>query len=142
MKSNKLLLPVLVLALMTGCSGGSSDSSSSTSTVTLLSLAVTPANPTIFAGSTIQLTATGTFSDNTVQDLTAQASWSSSSQSVATISNAAGSNGLVTSLAPGQTTITATSGSVSGTTLLTVNSVVSGNNVLTLTVNGSNCSAG
>ena len=140
MKSNKLLLPVLVLALMTGCSGGSSGSS--TPTATLLALAVTPANPTIFAGSTIQLTATGTFSDNTVQDLTAQASWSSSSQSVATVSNAAGSNGLVTSLAPGTTTIAATWGGASVSTLLTVNSVVSGNNVLTLTVNGSNCSAG
>ncbi len=140
MKSNKLLLSVLVLALVTGCSGGSS--SSSTPTVTLLSIAVTPANPSIFAGSTIQLTATGTFSDNTIQDLTAQASWSSSSQSVATISNAAGSNGLVTSLAPGTTTITATWGGASGSTLLTVNSAPSGNNVLTLTVNGSNCSAG
>ena len=138
MKSNKLLLSVLVLALMTGCSGGSSDSS--TSTITLL--AVTPANPSIFAGSTIQLTATGTFSDNTIQDLTAQASWSSSSQSVATISNAAGSNGLVASLTPGTTTITATWGGASGSTLLTVNSAPSGNNVLTLTVNGSNCSAG
>ena len=136
MKSNKLLLSVLVLALMTGCSGGSSDSS--TPTITLL--AVTPANPTIIVGSTIQLTATGTFSDNTVQDLTAQASWSSSSQSVATISNAASSNGLVASLAPGTTTITATWGGASGSTLLTVNSAPSGNNVLTLTVNGSNCS--
>ncbi len=140
MKSNKLLLPVLVLALMTGCSGGSSGSS--TPTATLLALAVTPANPAIFAGSTIQLTATGTFSDNTVQDLTAQASWSSSSQSVATISNAAGSNGLVTSLDLGTTTIAATWGGASGSTHLTVNSAVSGSNVLTLTVNGSNCSAG
>ena len=138
MKSNKLLLPVLVLALMTGCSGGSSGSS--TPTATLLALAVTPANPSIFSGSTIQLTATGTFSDNTVQDLTAQASWSSSSQSVAAISNAAGSNGLVTSLAPGTTTIAATWEGASGSTLMTVNSAVSGSNVLTLTVNGSNCS--
>ena len=140
MKSNKLLLSVLVFALMTGCSGGSSDSS--TPTVTLRSLAVTPANPSIFAGSTIQLTATGTFSDNTIQDLTAQASWSSSSQSVATISNTAGSNGLATSLAPGTTTIAATWGGVAGPTLLTVNIAPSGSNVLTLTVNGSNCSAG
>ena len=88
----------------------------------------------------MQFIATGTFSDNTMQDLTAQASWSSSSQSVATISNAAGSNGLVTSLAPGTTTIAATWGGASGSTLLTVNSAASGSNVLTLTVNGSNCS--
>jgi hypothetical protein len=135
MKSNKLLLSVLILALMIGCGGGSSNSSSGATTVTLLSLAVVPANPNIYVGSTIQLTATGTFSDNTTQDITASVTWSSSAASVAT-----NSNGKTTAVAPGQTTITATSGNVSGSTLLTVNAATSGNNVLTLTVNGSNCS--
>jgi hypothetical protein len=138
MKSNKLLLSVLILALMTGCSGGGS--SSSTPTVTLLSLAVTPANPTIITGWTKQFTVTGTFSDNTMQDLTTLASWSSSSQYVSTISNAAGSNGLVTSLATGTTRIAATWGGASDSTLLTVNSAASGSNVLPITVNGSLCS--
>ena len=110
MKSNKLLLPVLVLALMTGCSGGSSSSSSGTTpTVTLFSIAVTPANPSIAQSTTETFIATGTYSDNSKQNITASVTWSSSVASVATITN-----GKATAIAPGQTTITATSGSVSG----------------------------
>src|ERR1035437_424984 len=140
MKSNKLLFLVLILLLVTNCSnGGSNNGGSGTSSATLLSIAVTPANPSIAPGTTEQFTATGTFSDNTTQVLTTLVSWSSSSQSVATISNTAGSNELVTSLATGTTTIKATCSGISGSTLLTV---VTPNNVLTLTVNGSLVSTG
>ncbi len=67
--------------------------------------------------------------------------WSSSAESVATISNAAGSNGKATSVAAGTTTITAKSGTISGSTTLTVTPGSSeGNNVLPITVNGSLCS--
>jgi uncharacterized protein YjdB len=55
--------------------------------------------------------------------------WSSSNPGVATISNAAGSKGLVTAVIAGSTTITALSGSVSGTSTLTV----TGTGVITLT---------
>ena len=44
---------------------------------TLSSIAVTPANPTISAGGAQQFTATGTFSDNSTQNLTNSATWSS-----------------------------------------------------------------
>jgi hypothetical protein len=126
---------------ITATSGSVSGSTTLTVTsATIASLAVTPMNPTIIAGWTKQFTATGTFSDSTNQDLTSLASWSSSSLPVATISNAAGSDGLVHSLATGTTTIAATWGGASDSTLLTVNSAPSGSNVLTLTVNGSNCS--
>jgi uncharacterized protein YjdB len=87
----------------------------------LVSISVTPANPAIAKGTNQQFTATGTYSDNTTQNLTASVTWSSSNTGAATISNAAGSNGLATSVAAGSTTITATSGSISGTTTLTVN---------------------
>ena len=118
MRSNRLLFPVLVLALMTGCSGGSSNSSTSTlPAVTLLSIAVTPANPSIAPSTSETFIATGTYSDNTSQNITASATWSSSVTSVATVTN-----GKATSIAPGQTTITATSGGVSGSTTLTVTS--------------------
>ncbi|HUI46754.1 MAG TPA: Ig-like domain-containing protein [Nitrospirota bacterium] len=87
---------------------------------TLVSVAITPANPTVIIGTTQQLTATGTYSDGSKQNLTTTVTWSSSSTSVATISNAAGSKGLITPVAAGSTTITATSGSISASTTLTV----------------------
>ena len=87
---------------------------------TLSSIAVTPTNPSIANGTTRQFTATGTYSDFTTQDLTTQVTWSSSNNTVATISNAGGSQGLATSVATGTTTITATLGGVSGSTTLTV----------------------
>jgi hypothetical protein len=74
-------------------------------------------------GTNQQFAATGTYSNNTTQNLTAAVTWSSSNTGLATISNAAGSNGLATSIAAGSTTITATSGSVSGTATLTVTAI-------------------
>jgi uncharacterized protein YjdB len=89
---------------------------------TLTSIAVTPVNPAIQNGTTQQFTATGTYSDNSTKNITTSVNWTSSSTSIATISNTAGSNGLATSLASGSTTIQATLNSVSGSTLLTVTS--------------------
>jgi hypothetical protein len=98
-------------------SGSISGSTSLTVTAaTLVSVAVTPANPSVAKGKTQQFTATGTFSDGTTQNLTSTATWSSSTLTVATI-NAAG---LATAAGSGSTTIQATSGSVSGSTTLTV----------------------
>jgi hypothetical protein len=88
----------------------------------LQTVQVTPTNPTIPTGTTQHFIATGTYSDNTTQDLTAAASWSSSAGSVATISNAAGTEGMATALAQGNSDITATVNGVSGATNLTVNS--------------------
>jgi len=92
---------------------------------TLLSIQVTPAAPTIRAfagqlGKTQQFTARGIFSDGSSRFLTSSVTWSSSDTSVATISNAAGTNGLATSTGFGSTSITATYGSVSGSTNLSV----------------------
>ena len=98
-------------------------SGSTTLTVTpatLVSIAVTPANSSIAKGTKQQFTATGAYSDNSTQNITASVTWSSSATAVATISNAAGSNGLATSAAAGTTTIRATSGSISGSAALTV----------------------
>jgi hypothetical protein len=139
MKLNKLFFFVLILFTVTGCGGGGSDNGSGTSSAVLRSISVTPASPNIALGNTEQFIATGTFSDNTTQVLTTLVSWSSSSQFIATISNVSGSCGLVTSLAAGTTTITASSGGISGSTLLTITPM---NNVMTVTVNGSLCSAG
>jgi hypothetical protein len=93
-------------------------------TATLVSIQVTPANPGIPNGLTEQFTATGHYTDASQQNLTTMVTWTSSNTNIASISNAAGSQGLASSTAVGQTTITATSGTVSGTTILTVGTKV------------------
>ena len=92
---------------------------SSGSAPTLSSIAVTPTNPTIQAGLTQQFTATGTYSDNSTQNITNQVTWASSNQSAATIN----ATGLATGIAAGNSTISATKGSVTGSTTLTVQPV-------------------
>jgi Bacterial Ig-like domain (group 2) len=82
----------------------------------LVSLAITPPNPTIGAGLTQQFTATGTFSDQSTQNLSGSVTWTSATATVATIN----ATGLATSLVQGQSTIGAASGSVNTSTLLTV----------------------
>ncbi len=102
-------------------SGSVNGSTSLTVTApTLVSIAVTPVNPSLSVGQQQQFTATGTYSDGSKKDLTSTATWTSSATSVATIS----SSGLATAAAAGSTTIKATSGSVSGSTSLTVTGVV------------------
>ena len=87
---------------------------------TLASIQVTPFNQTLPTGSTVNFIATGLLTDGTSINLTATASWTSSDPTVAAVSNAAATRGLTTTLAAGTVTITATSGGVSGTTMLTV----------------------
>ncbi|HVU15367.1 MAG TPA: DUF4082 domain-containing protein [Candidatus Didemnitutus sp.] len=89
---------------------------SMTISATLVSIAVTPANPSVTTGATQQFTATATFSDSSTQNLTSQAAWTSSATSKATI-NAAG---LATGVSAGTTTISASFGGAGGSTVLTV----------------------
>jgi hypothetical protein len=85
----------------------------------LQSIAVTPANDTVPLGTITAFTATGTYSDNSTQNLTSTATWMSSSPTQASIDSP---GGVVTALALTNTaiTITATSVGVSGNTGLTV----------------------
>lgn len=113
----------------TGVAGGTSTitanwgaiSGSTTLTVVAdfpVSITVTPTNPSIAKGSTGQFTATGTYSDNSVRDVTSQSTWSSATTAVATIN----SGGLSSALTLGTSVITATFNGISGTTSLTVTS--------------------
>ena len=98
-------------------------SGSTTLTVTpakLVSIAVTPATPSIAKGTKQQFVATGTYSDATTQDLTQTVTWASATAATATISNGTPSRGLASSVAVGSTDISATSGAVIGKTTLTV----------------------
>ena len=89
---------------------------------TLVSIAVTPANPSIISGTTQQFTATGTYSDGSRRNLTSTVTWSSSSTSVATIN----SSGLADGVGSGQTTIQASLDGIPGSTSLTVTPATSG----------------
>jgi hypothetical protein len=90
----------------------------------LVSITVTPANPSVAKGLTEQFTATATFADNSTENLTGQATWTSATPNVATVSNAAGSQGLTTTLDTGTTAIKAAFDGVTGSTVLTVSPAV------------------
>jgi hypothetical protein len=92
---------------------------STTLTVTaaaLVSIAVTPANPSVGRGSTKQFTATGTYTDGTTSTITAQARWTSGTTGTATIT----SGGLATAVGAGSSAITAALNGIPGSTTLTV----------------------
>jgi len=84
--------------------------------LSLVSIAVTPASFTLPSGGTQQLTATGTYSDNTTQNLTSAVTWSSNNTAAATVSG----SGLVTAVANGSASIHAVLGSVSGSAAATI----------------------
>ncbi len=86
----------------------------------LASITITPANPSIAPGAIQPLTAMGFDSGANLLGALQAVIWSSSAPSVATVTNAAGSAGVVNSLTPGTTTITATVGGVTGSTQVTV----------------------
>ena len=76
---------------------------------TLASIAVTPANSSIPKGATLQLAATGTFSDGTTQDSTHAVSWSSSNSLIAAINPV---SGIALGLLAGTANITASLGGI------------------------------
>ncbi|HXE08343.1 MAG TPA: Ig-like domain-containing protein, partial [Acidobacteriaceae bacterium] len=86
--------------------------------MTLNTLVITPADPTIATGTTQQFQMLGTFSDGvTTVDLTSSARWQTSNFADAVISR----SGLATGLASGTVTITASYGGLTpATTTLTV----------------------
>ena len=88
--------------------------------VTLQSIAVMPANPSINVGGSQQFIAMGTFNNNTTRDISALTTFQSATPAVATIG---ATSGLAIGVTAGTSVITATSGALSGNTTLTVNPV-------------------
>ena len=82
----------------------------------LVSISVAPNQSSLPLGESEQLVATGNFSNGTVQKLIQSATWSSSGSTIASVSAA----GNVVANATGAVTITATSGSVTGSANVTV----------------------
>lgn len=88
----------------------------------LVTISLTPPNPTLAVGVTIALAATGTYSDGSTAIITEQLTWVSSS-TTATVSNTAGEAGQVTAASVGEVvTITALDPAtgVSGFTTVTI----------------------
>ncbi len=82
----------------------------------LSAISVSPVNPNLAQGFTKQFTATGTFSDMTLRDITLEVNWSSATTDTASID----SSGLSTGIAAGTSIISATKDSIFGTTNLSV----------------------
>jgi trimeric autotransporter adhesin len=103
---------ILLIVLLVGCGNFfvSSD--------TVVSIALSPSNPTVQIGGTEQFVATGTTAKGTSEDVTPGATWTSSRPDIATIN----SGGLATAVAAGVTVITAKYQEGSSQTLLTVTS--------------------
>jgi trimeric autotransporter adhesin len=89
---------------------------------TLSSVQVSPATATVAEQTGTQFQAIGIFANNTTQNLTGSAIWTSSPSSIATVSNASSTKGLATGITPGSATITALFAGVSGAASLTVTS--------------------
>lgn len=100
--------------------GVSGTASLTVSSATLSSISITPNPVTVTVDGSAQLTATGVYSDSTKVDLTNVATWTSSATSVASVSNAAGSRGLLTGLDSGTATVTVYFGAASATDSVTV----------------------
>ena len=107
------LVGALFLVLGTyGCSGNGTEPPPPEPTLT--GITVGPPNLSLEVGQTQQMSATGNYSDGSRR--TVQATWESSLLSVATVS----STGLVTAVGEGNTSISASVGSVSGTQSVSV----------------------
>lgn len=112
-------------ANITATFNGQSDTLALTvATAALDSIEVTPEWPlaALAVDTTMQLKATGHYSDGSTNDLTSQAAWDVSDQNLASIDTTAGTNGLLKGLQPGNVTVTATVIGVSGTLPVTITS--------------------
>ncbi len=98
-----------------GGGSGNGDGSGSGTPAVLQSIDITPANASVPVGKTLQLIATGYYSNGTTKQVY-PTTWSSGTSSVATVS----ASGLVSAFAAGSSTITATSNQIAASTTITV----------------------
>ena len=102
---------VVLISALTGCRGFFVKP-------TLTSITVTPDSPNLQVGQTLQLTATGNFNDGT-QGSVSNVAWTGGNSQVS-VSSTGLIKGLANTGTSGGVTITATSGTASGSTTVTV----------------------
>jgi uncharacterized protein YjdB len=143
--TNAQVMTIDANGLATGCGAGNVQISAtlfgvtattgnvSITPATLVSVAFSPANPSVAVGSSVQVTITGTFSDGTTEDLTDSALYSSSNTGVVSVS----SDGLLTGAGIGTSAVTVT---VNGVTSSFNATVVTSATVTSITVTPANTS--
>ncbi len=100
---------------ITATSGAISGSTGFTVTnAELVSIDINPSSTVKAKGLTEPLSATGNYTDGSAVDITADVTWNSSDVSIATVSNAGGSEGLATAIDIGTVTIDAEMNGISG----------------------------
>ena len=105
---------------ITATSGATSGTLSlATGAATIQSLVVAPDSLQTGVGITRHFTATGTFSDGSVSDVTASVHWSTQTPGIATVNN-----GAAIGLSPGATSVTATFGTASAGAIVAVSTDV------------------
>lgn len=105
-------------AIITATSGSVSGTATLTVTPAVVeSIAITPNPASSGVGLSLQLTATGTYSDGTMMNVSTTANWSSSANSIATVGP---TTGIITGVALGSTTITASIGTVTASAPLSI----------------------
>jgi uncharacterized protein YjdB len=121
---NSSLATVSATGLVTGTAVGTTTISATLSGITatanltvtaavLTQILLLPQNASVPIGGAHRLIATGIYGDNSLHDVTEQATWTSSAAAIAGVSNSAGSRGTVTGVAAGSADVIATLGGVS-----------------------------
>jgi len=105
------------VTLTASYNGKEATSSVTVTAATYESLSVSPGSPTLPQGKTLQFFAKATYPSGSTVDVSDQAAWSVSDTSIATID---ASTGLVTAVAEGQVTVSATFSGLSSSATLTV----------------------
>jgi hypothetical protein len=111
---------LIVTALVAGCGGGGDqgrDPILGLPAATLVSVAVTPATPSIAISAGQQFVAVASYTDGSSRDVTTLSAWTSATPAVATVT---ATGGLATGVSAGTSVITATFSGKSGTAVLTV----------------------
>ncbi len=116
-------------SLLSGCGN-----SNTTVTVAIAMITVTPNPDSIAAGAKQQFDAKATYNNGTTADISSQATWSSSSATIATINTA----GMLTAVETGSTTITASLNGVTGTVTVTVTAPVDNKTLTSIAVTPAN----
>jgi Bacterial Ig-like domain (group 2) len=106
------LTTIALLVLAAGCTGFFVNP-------TLTSIDVRPTTPTVKEGNTRQMSATGTYDDGSTKDITGSVDWTTSDDTVATVT----SGGLVKGISAGSADITAAKATVEGSTTVTPASI-------------------
>src|SRR4029077_18246616 len=113
-RKSGFIIAILWVAIATGCTGFFVNP-------TLSSLTIGPQDQTITTAQTLQMSATGTYSDGSTQDLTGKVNWSSDTTSCANVNSAGVVIPVKTITGICTATISAASGTVSAaTTTVTV----------------------